>query len=166
MILHENYGSTEKKIMIIEEIKAHAQEADLRLSRLYEFLKIEKYKQEMAELEGIMARTDFWDDKEKAQETVQKLSACKNTIEPYQNLVREVEDFHTIAELAGEDESFLAEADGADNSLVNVYQRFEGITWYIQFVLNSLYSLTQDRETCTIDKVEIAIDNILAQFLR
>ncbi len=45
----------------------------------------------------------------------------------------------------------------------NVYQRFEGITWYIQFVLNSLYSLTQDRETCTIDKVEIAIDNILAQ---
>lgn len=45
----------------------------------------------------------------------------------------------------------------------NVFQRFEGITWYIQFVLNSLYSLTQDRETCTIDKVEIAIDNILAQ---
>lgn len=45
----------------------------------------------------------------------------------------------------------------------NVYQRFEGITWYIQFVLNSLYSLTQDRETCTIDKVEIAIDNILGQ---
>ena len=117
MILHENYGPTEKKIMIIEEIKAHAQEADLRLSRLYEFLKIEKYKQEMAELEGIMARTDFWDDKEKAQETVQKLSSCKNTIEPYQNLVKEVEDFHTIAELAGEDESFLAEADGAWKSL-------------------------------------------------
>lgn len=45
----------------------------------------------------------------------------------------------------------------------NVYQRFEGITWYIQFVLNSLYSLTQDGETCTIDKVETAIDNILSQ---
>ena len=44
-----------------------------------------------------------------------------------------------------------------------VYQRFEGITWYIQFVLNSLYSLTQDGETCTIDKVETAIDNILSQ---
>lgn len=44
-----------------------------------------------------------------------------------------------------------------------VYQRFEGITWYIQFVLNSLYSLIQDGETCTIDKVETAIDNILSQ---
>lgn len=49
------------------------------------------------------------------------------------------------------------------DAVYNVFQRFEGITWYIQFVLNSLYSLTQDRETCTIDKVEIAIDNILAQ---
>lgn len=44
-----------------------------------------------------------------------------------------------------------------------VYQRFEGITWYIQFVLNSLYSLTQEGETCTTDKVEMAIDNILSQ---
>ena len=36
--------------MIIEEIRAHAQEADSRLAHLYEFLKIEKYKQEMADL--------------------------------------------------------------------------------------------------------------------
>ena len=113
--------------MIIEEIKAHAQEADLRLSRLYDFLKIETYKQEMAELEKVMARPDFWDDKEKAQETVQKLSSCKNTIEPYQNLVKEVEDFHTIAELAGEDESFLAEADGAWKSLSEHLDKIEDI---------------------------------------
>lgn len=86
--------------MIIEEIRAHAQEADSRLTHLYEFLKIEKYKQEMADLESIMARPDFWDDKDKAQETVQKLSSCKNIIEPYNGLVTEVEDFHTIAELA------------------------------------------------------------------
>ena len=31
---------------------------------------------------------------------------------------------------------------------------FEGVAWYIQFVLNSLYSLTQEGETCTTDKVE------------
>ncbi len=44
-----------------------------------------------------------------------------------------------------------------------IYQRFGGVTWYIQFVLNSLYSLTQEAETCTTDKVEMAIDNILSQ---
>lgn len=44
-----------------------------------------------------------------------------------------------------------------------IYQRFEGVTWYLQFVLNSLYALTQNAETCTADKVETAIDNILSQ---
>ncbi len=115
--------------MIIEEIRAHAQEADLRLAHLYEFLKIEKYKQEMADLESIMARPDFWDDKDKAQETVQKLSSCKNIIEPYNGLVTEVEDFHTIAELAAEDESFLAEADGAWKSLSEHLDKIELVSF-------------------------------------
>lgn len=44
-----------------------------------------------------------------------------------------------------------------------IYHRFEGVTWYLQFVLNSLYALTQNAETCTADKVETAIDNILSQ---
>ena len=115
--------------MIIEEIRAHAQEADSRLAHLYEFLKIEKYKQEMADLESIMARPDFWDDKDKAQETVQKLSSCKNIIEPYNGLVTEVEDFHTIAELAAEDESFLAEADGAWKSLSEHLDKIELVSF-------------------------------------
>lgn len=44
-----------------------------------------------------------------------------------------------------------------------IYQHFEGITWYIQFVLNSLYALTLEGEICTADKVEMAIDGILSQ---
>lgn len=45
----------------------------------------------------------------------------------------------------------------------SIYNRFEGVTWYIQFVANSLYALTAPGETCTDDKVIIAINNILAQ---
>ncbi len=48
-------------------------------------------------------------------------------------------------------------------AVCRVYQRFEGITWYIQFMLNSLYSLTREGEICTADKVEMAINNILSQ---
>ena len=44
-----------------------------------------------------------------------------------------------------------------------VYQRFEGITWYIQFLANSLYAITAEGEECTVDKVNTAVDNILAQ---
>lgn len=45
----------------------------------------------------------------------------------------------------------------------SIYDRFEGVTWYIQFVANSLYALTAVGETCTADKVGIAISNILSQ---
>lgn len=44
-----------------------------------------------------------------------------------------------------------------------IYNRFEGVTWYIQFVANSLYAMTLPGETCTADKVNMAIANILAQ---
>ena len=44
-----------------------------------------------------------------------------------------------------------------------IYKSFEGITWYIQFIVNSLYAMTAEGEECTVDKVNIAIDNILSQ---
>ena len=53
--------------MLIEEIKAHCQDADTRLGRLYEFLKIEDYRKEMAEIEKTMSQSTFWDNKETAQ---------------------------------------------------------------------------------------------------
>lgn len=50
-----------------------------------------------------------------------------------------------------------------DETIHEVYHRYEGITWYIQFVTNTLYTMTMPGETCTIDKVSIAIDTILSQ---
>ncbi len=50
-----------------------------------------------------------------------------------------------------------------EETVREIYKRFEGITWYIQFLANSLYAMTSEGEECTIDKVNIAIDNILSQ---
>lgn len=50
-----------------------------------------------------------------------------------------------------------------EETIHEVYNRFEGTTWYIQFVTNVLYSMTAAGEACTIDKVNIAVDNILSQ---
>ena len=44
-----------------------------------------------------------------------------------------------------------------------VYQMFEGTTWYIQFMMNFLYSGTAVGETCTIDKIQTALNEILSQ---
>lgn len=50
-----------------------------------------------------------------------------------------------------------------EDAICDVYRRFEGITWYIQFVANSLYTMTLPGEVCTIGKVDVAIDSILSQ---
>ena len=53
--------------------------------------------------------------------------------------------------------------DITDDTVETVYRRFEGITWYIQFMANSLYAMTASGETCTPDKVGIALSDILSQ---
>ena len=115
--------------MLIEEIKAHCQDAAARLQRLYDFLKIEDFKKEMAEIEQTMSRSDFWDDKDKAQETVQRLSQCKASTEPFFKLKSAVEDFQATAELAEEDESFLAEADESWKSLSEQLDKLELVSF-------------------------------------
>lgn len=44
-----------------------------------------------------------------------------------------------------------------------LYHRFDGVTWYIQYVLNMLYSSGTDRALLTEDDVKAAIGMILSQ---
>ena len=45
-----------------------------------------------------------------------------------------------------------------------IYNRFDATTWYIQKILNELYSLTPQGETCTADMIDIALNNIMASY--
>lgn len=42
-----------------------------------------------------------------------------------------------------------------------VYQRFEGVTWYVQRVMNELFAISSPDTDCTVEMIDIAIDNIL-----
>lgn len=44
-----------------------------------------------------------------------------------------------------------------------LYHRFDGITWYIQYVLNMLYTAISTQKTLEINDVEYAISSILSQ---
>ena len=88
--------------MTLEELRQHSSDALSRTEHLGAFLQIDENKKKIAELEQIMSKPDFWDDKAKAQETVQQLSSAKGTIEPFLALRREVDDFAALAELAAE----------------------------------------------------------------
>lgn len=57
---------------------------------------------------------------------------------------------------------FSREKRWIDEGVVEtVYDRFEGITWYLQRVMNELYDMTGKGETCTVSMVDVAVDHIL-----
>jgi len=49
----------------------------------------------------------------------------------------------------------------SSETITKVYQRFEGVTWYVQRVMNELFSLTPQHGTCDEGMLDIAIKNIL-----
>lgn len=111
--------------MTLEELKSHSREASKRLEHLNKFLKIDELKVKQQEIEEVMSASTFWDNKDKAQETVAKLSSVKNIIEPFKSMAAEIEDFEAIAELAEDDEDMLAEADGAWYALCKNLEKIE-----------------------------------------
>lgn len=44
-----------------------------------------------------------------------------------------------------------------------VYQRVEGVTWYVQSILNALFSLTEVNEICRAERIDEAIQQIIDQ---
>lgn len=57
----------------------------------------------------------------------------------------------------------LADKHISSETIEDVYRRFNGITWYLQFVLNTLFITTSKGETCQPENVDSAIDIILSQ---
>ena len=70
---------------------------------------------------------------------------CEKYIEFAQNLFRE---YHK---------------DIAREAVITTYQRYEGVTWYVQSVLNALFTLTEPGGSCTEEMIEPAIQQIIAQ---
>lgn len=48
-------------------------------------------------------------------------------------------------------------------AIVAIYQRYEGVTWYVQSILNALFTLTEPGASCTEEMIEPAIQQIIAQ---
>jgi len=44
---------------------------------------------------------------------------------------------------------------------IEIYNRFEGITWYVQRVMNELFAITSPLTSCTMEMIDVAIGNIL-----
>ena len=83
---------------------------------------------ELNQLEQRMTAGDFWDNNEEAQKIVDKVSALKSVINPYDELGDKVEDFMTLAELVeeeGAESPMLEEADEECSLIIKMLDEIE-----------------------------------------
>lgn len=97
--------------MTYEELKIESKSISERLEHLRRFLGVDEKQEERDEIEKIMSAQDFWDSREKAQETIAKLQACNNIIDPFRKAWGEYEELQVITEFAEEDESMIEEGE-------------------------------------------------------
>ncbi len=112
-------------MMTIDELQAHERSMRERIEHLGDYLGVAARRAEMEQIEAKMAAPDFWDHKEDAQNTVAALSACRNIVEPYDRLVREIEDFAVNVEFAAEDAELAQEAENTFRKLSKALDRLE-----------------------------------------
>ena len=49
----------------------------------------------------------------------------------------------------------------SEELISRVYQQFNGCTWFVQMLMNELFSLTAHEERCDIGKLDLAIQNVI-----
>ena len=126
--------------MTLEELNNAAKDVRDRFSHLGEFLKIAERREELASLEKRMTAPDFWDRKEDAQNTVAALSSCRNVLEPYDKLSRDVDDFEVMVELIADDPDMAAEAEESCRKLQRELASIELLSFLSgKFDRNSTY---------------------------
>ncbi len=115
--------------MTLEELRAFAAASVDRVEHLGEFLKIQERRDEMAALNEKMAAPDFWDHKDEAQATVAALSSCKNVIEPYEKVQKEVSDLDELIEMADGDDDMLQEVADMVKTLEKELEQLELVSF-------------------------------------
>src|SRR5262245_54797102 len=77
------------------------------------------------QLSDRMGKPNFWDNQEKAQQTIQELKQVNAVLTPYENFEKEAGDLRALGELCEEDASLSAELDSALGNIEKRLAEFE-----------------------------------------
>jgi peptide chain release factor 2 len=72
-----------------------------------------------------MGQPNFWDNQEKAQQTIQQLKPLNGLLKPYEELQATAGDLQALAELTEEDDSLESELDGELHKVEKRLESFE-----------------------------------------
>ncbi|HVU28531.1 MAG TPA: peptide chain release factor 2 [Verrucomicrobiae bacterium] len=88
---------------MFDTIKSGITTATEKLSHLRRFLDVAATQKKLSELNALMADENFWNNREKAQETIDAANSLRNKIEPFISAEKQLDDFCVMLEL-GESE--------------------------------------------------------------
>ncbi|MCU0643652.1 MAG: peptide chain release factor 2 [bacterium] len=112
---------------MIEEIKVALADLKRRIDELRGYLEIEKKSEEILRLEADTLKTDFWSDKDKAQEVMRDINVRKNSVELWQRLSKKATYIAEILDLseAEDDQQFIKEVQSEIQSLSEQLDKIE-----------------------------------------
>ncbi|WP_338000652.1 peptide chain release factor 2 [Bremerella sp. P1] len=96
-----------------------------RLLQLKDSLDYAAKQQQLKDIEQRMSAPDFWDNQEKAQETVGQMKSLKSLVEPLDACLSGIEDLDVMLEMAEEDDSLADEVPGTIEKLESDLETLE-----------------------------------------
>ncbi|MEP6490167.1 peptide chain release factor 2 [Microcoleus vaginatus GB2-A3] len=122
--------------MEVLDIKHNIETLSDRLGATQDYLDIPALTAKIQDLEQICAQPAFWDDQDRAQETLQELNDLKSHLEQYSNWQTSLEDAKAILELLEleADESLFQEASSSLSQLTRELDQ-----WELQQLLSGPY---------------------------
>ncbi|MEG3917776.1 peptide chain release factor 2 [Microcoleus sp. MON1_C1] len=122
--------------MEVLDIKHNIETLSDRLGTTQDYLDIPALTAKIQDLEQICAQPAFWDDQDRAQETLQELNDLKSHLEQYSNWQTSLEDARAILELLEleADESLFQEASSSLSQLTRELDQ-----WELQQLLSGPY---------------------------
>ena len=128
---------------MLNDWKSPIEKAKEKLQDLGNDLNVEGKEAEISKLEAVTSEPGFWDDQEKAQKTLQKITSLKNSVEEYSNLNDGFDDLEVLLEMALEenDESMEGEINSTYRTLEKALDKLE---------IEVLFSGKYDDHNCII----------------
>ena len=100
-------------IIALEEAKYNLENFRADIAELKSSLRIDEFREKVADLEKTTAEPEFWNDQENSGKVLKEIKRMKDKISNYEALEQKLEDTITLAELAIEenDESLVPEVE-------------------------------------------------------
>ena len=89
-----------EKLLEAEEVRQRIEKLRVSVDEMAAYIGIDERRRRLAELEGLQAGADFWNDQAKAKDVIAKTNAERAYVVPFDALSKTVEDAGVMLELA------------------------------------------------------------------